>query len=298
MRCAFAENERWGQFRPGRPAVFRTARQSPRRTSFPLPARASPSRTRDRLPTCPQIQVFLPKTADKLIVISSYLESKYKRVNSSIVVLPPLIDEERYKNLVFTKENSDDVINFIYVGFPFATDGRKVSRNSFKDRLDLAIESLYELRDMNFIFTIYGITKEQYLNVLPEHTDLLSKMVGKILFLGKIDNDAAIEAIAKADFTILLRDVNEMTTAGFPTKVVESITCGTPVITTKTSDLDQYIRDGRNGFFVSFSQLKTDLYNILMLNTAEKCNMKIYCRENMIFSYKNFRERISHFFST
>lgn len=38
--------------------------------------------------------------------------------------------------------------------------------------------------------------------------------------------------------------------AGFPTKFVESITAGTPVLTNQTSDLADYLVEGEIGFWL------------------------------------------------
>ena len=89
-----------------------------------------------------------------------------------------------------------------------------------------------------------------------------------------------------SDFTILLREKNRATMAGFPTKVVESISCGTPVITTKTSDLETYIHEGYNGFFVNIennSQLVEELTNILSQSQDLKRSMKSNCYEGKDF---------------
>ena len=44
-----------------------------------------------------------------------------------------------------------------------------------------------------------------------------------------------------------------MTMAGFPTKFVESISCGVPVIMNDTSDIRQYLSDGKNGILIELS---------------------------------------------
>ena len=88
------------------------------------------------------------------------------------------------------------------------------------------------------------------------------------MFHGKVSNLEARNKISKADFSILFRNVNKMTSAGFPTKVSESISCGTPVITNSTSDLEHYIINGKNGFLVNLNSkpLTNELTNISILN--------------------------------
>ena len=82
-----------------------------------------------------------------------------------------------------------------------------------------------------------------------------------------------------------------MTTAGFPTKLSESIACGTPVITNDTSDIKNYIRNGKNGFLLeleSFDVLCNQLKEICSMSGASLEKMKSYCRQDNSFDYHGF----------
>ena len=236
----------------------------------------------------------LNKQTDGLITISSYLSKYYK--NKKTVILPPLIDTEKYKNLNYKR--TDNKLQLIYVGQPFATDGRKVREKSIKDRIDKVINILVILKSFDFVFNIYGITKNQYLRIIPRQKEKLEKLGEKIIFHGKIKNEEAVERIAESHFTILFRDKNRMTSAGFPTKFVETISCGTPIITTKTSDLEDYIKEGENGFFIDLADKKEVLKKmkfIFNLNIDEIDKMKNLSKKSKIFDNKNFIERLNHF---
>jgi glycosyltransferase involved in cell wall biosynthesis len=55
-----------------------------------------------------------------------------------------------------------------------------------------------------------------------------------------------LDNLKKSDFTVLLRsETARNTKAGFPTKVIESISTGTPVIMNYTSDLVSFFHDGK-----------------------------------------------------
>lgn len=240
---------------------------------------------------------FLNSTADGVIAISSFLSNFYKSKGCKTVVIPPLINVKYFRHL--RKNNKiNEVVKLIYVGTPFPIDGRIAKKSFFKDRLDKVIEALYELNDLKFVFNIYGLTKEQYLSVIRTHTNIISNLKEKIKFHGYIANSEAKNKISEADFLILFRDVNRMTTAGFPTKVVESISCGTPVITTNTSDLKEYIKDGINGYFINMDDneiLLTKMKEILMLDKAFISQMKKQCTESELFTYLNFRNKMNLF---
>jgi glycosyltransferase involved in cell wall biosynthesis len=54
--------------------------------------------------------------------------------------------------------------------------------------------------------------------------------------------------------------------AGFPTKFVEAITCGIPVVTNNTSDLQFYLKEGVNGYFLGYTKESISKKIKVMLN--------------------------------
>ncbi|HQM85931.1 MAG TPA: glycosyltransferase, partial [bacterium] len=100
------------------------------------------------------------------------------------------------------------------------------------------------------------------------------------------------------DFTILIRDDKRETRAGFPTKVSESISCGTPVITTKTSDLEDYIIEGKNGFFINiepFEYSKDEFLEIMKMDKKRIFEMKMECVDSGAFYYEKYTDKILSF---
>jgi glycosyltransferase involved in cell wall biosynthesis len=240
---------------------------------------------------------FLNSSADGIIAISSFMSDFYKSKGCPTVIIPPLVDIRKYSHL-YNRSSNNEAINLIYVGQPFPVDGRKVNKISYKDRLDKVIESLYQLRNHAFIFNIYGLTKQQYISVLKKHTEIVEDLGDKLKFHGHIVNSEAIVRISDADFLILFRDVNRMTKSGFPTKVVESITCGTPVIVNDTSDLKKYIKEGINGFVIDIldrEKMVTELRKILLTNRQTISWMKKNCEEAELFSYHNYVSDMNSF---
>ncbi|MDA8893580.1 glycosyltransferase [Flavobacteriaceae bacterium] len=232
--------------------------------------------------------------ADGIISISSYLKRYYSKKVKNIIVIPPLSGQINLENL---NNGGNEIKKLIYVGTPFSLSKRNLKENYFKDRLDLVIDYLSTLLDVEFIFNIYGITLKEYLFVVQKHKDVLEKLKNKIIFHGKVSNLEAKNKISKADFSILFRNVNKMTSAGFPTKVSESISCGTPVITNSTSDLEHYIINGKNGFLVNLNSksLTNELTNILTLTISEVDSMKTYCFNDNLFSPKKYIQSTNDF---
>lgn len=175
------------------------------------------------------------KRMDGLLVISRYLEHYYKHHNN-VVCIPPLVDlsEEKWKN---TSEKSVDLLKLVYAGSP----GKK-------DRIDILIKALRGLR-REYQLDVAGITEEEYLALYPEQAEWV-RINEKIIFHGRLSHRETLELIKAANYSCFFRDVSRLTSAGFPTKLVEALSCGTPVLTNRTSDIGEYLTGGKNGILI------------------------------------------------
>jgi glycosyltransferase involved in cell wall biosynthesis len=225
------------------------------------------------------------KKVDSLIVVSKYLRKYYG--NKDAVVIPTLVERKNENNSNYHTVN--ETTKLIYAGIPFRLGKTLKERHLAKDRLDIAIKLLYSSyqKGLKFKFEIYGITKEEYVEVLPEDKFMIDKMENQISFYGRCSNIEVQKNISKADFSVLIRDDNKTTKAGFPTKFAESLSLGVPVITTKTSDLETYLFEEKNGFFLDVGRNDFDeekFYNIISLSYNKKREMKEYCLKSDTFN--------------
>lgn len=221
------------------------------------------------------------KRMDGVICISRYLYDYYKDYTNCILT-PPTIDLNDPKwnrdRMLSTGEN----VNLVYAG----SAGFRG-----KDRLDSIIEALQG--KIGISLTVIGMTKEQYeqgygKNV-PESV--------LVEFRGRVPHMDAVKAVQEADFQMLIRDSNLKNNAGFPTKFVESISCCTPVIATLTSNIDDYLQDGVNGFIVSSERPLSALFSELSSLSKDKIVvMKQACREFKGFDYRSFTTEFSKIF--
>jgi glycosyltransferase involved in cell wall biosynthesis len=243
-------------------------------------------------------KVYLNKQMDGVICISKFLEDYYSSKGKKTVLIPPLTLENT--KTFNSNARNDDILRIVYAGVPFPV-GRLKKREHAKDRLDLAIKYLYlsYKEGINFQFNIYGITKEQYLNGLPEDEYMLNEMREVINFNGYQKAEIIDEKVSDADFTILIRDTNRGTNAGFSTKFVQSISCGTPVITTNTSDIAKYMKENIYGFILddNYQTAVEKLKIILSLPSSEIISMKKQCRDAGLFFYKNYKSEMNEFLS-
>lgn len=217
-----------------------------------------------------------------IIAISRYLEDYYA-TTTSVVRIPPLTDIDEKKWNVEIDKNNNTELKIIYAGSPGYN----------KDKLNKIIEGISNCNFERLKFTIIGITEEQFLNYYPEEKEILEKVGDHIIFTGRISHDLVIQKLKESDYTLFFRENTRLTKAGFPTKFAESITCGIPVITNNSSDLAEYITEGRNGFMLSTDNFLDELPNLLdqLISGAIK-RPKV---EREIFDYHNYQENLKIF---
>ncbi len=176
------------------------------------------------------------KRVDGLIVISKYLQSYYKEKNT--ILIPPIFDYSELRKSGNGKTADIDKRVFVFAG----------SITSQKEGIKEIVESFSELsknRD-DVLLKIIGVSKEDYIKNNGNNDNL-----NNIHFFGRMPHDVCISEIKNSDFQIFVRQSNRVNNAGFSTKFSESYACGIPVITTKTSNLDDYLIDGYNGYWIT-----------------------------------------------
>jgi glycosyltransferase involved in cell wall biosynthesis len=214
---------------------------------------------------------FLSPKAKNIIAISKYLESYYQSEGCHTVRIPPTLD------VVNTETRSDvadsSLIKLGYTGSP-----------GHKDLLNNVLTALCDL-DINgkrLHLKIAGITTEQLLNYPALKNLNLTELPACMKCFGVVSQTEALKIIKDADFSVLLRPNKRYAKAGFPTKFVESLTVGTPVIANHTSDLADYLIDEKTGVVCADEQvesLKAGLERIQKLDIAQLKMMRIESRK-------------------
>ena len=238
----------------------------------------------------------IPK-CDGVICISSFLANYHGEKGMKTVIIPPLSSSETSRDLA---KPHFDTVNFVYAGT--TTDvARPLSE--WKDRIDIMFEALLEAKEKNdirpFRFDIFGLTKEQYLRMFPEvhrkrGEQVLDNLGDNVIFHGLVPNSVAMAGVNSADFTVLIREKKRSTMSGFPTKVSESLSCGTPVICTDTSDLKKYIINGQNGYVCEIDELSKVYETVLKLTDEQLLKLRENCFDN-VFYYKCFTDKMKAF---
>jgi len=234
-----------------------------------------------------RMKIIHPKL-DGMIAISNFLFTYYSKRMNNVIEIPPLVDlsMDKWKSNENSK-GTDGIVNIVYAGSPGA--GKK-------DRLDILIQILAQIKEdgfSEFKFTVIGITEQQYKNSFLTEIPLIINE--NVLFKGRISHVESLNEIKKAQFNLFIRDNNLTNNAGFPTKLVESISCGTPILTNSTSNIQDYIRIEENGFLInttSESSIRNGIKEAISLPFEKIRIMKDNCYQSQIFNYTKYT---SHF---
>lgn len=199
---------------------------------------------------------------DGVIAISKFLYNYYKD-KTQTVQIPPTVDIND-KKWHIEKKRDKNKITFIYAGSP----------SMQKERLDIIVDAVEELNANKEIrFNVVGITEAQFQSIY--NRNFVSE---RIVFWGRVEHKIAIEMTKSSDWAIIIRENNSVVNAGFPTKIVESISCGTPVIFNRFSNVEDYI-SSKEGVVVEPNNLKTELQKIC------RCRLE---PNNSLFDYHNY----------
>ncbi|MCM1559266.1 MAG: glycosyltransferase [Butyrivibrio sp.] len=213
-----------------------------------------------------------PKS-DGIIAISRYLFNYYKDKTKTILI-PPLVDitEKKWNS---SKEISPETTSFIYAGSP----------DSIKERLDLIIEAFNEIAvEKKVKLHIVGITENEF----RREYKYADKIDENVTFRGRVTHEKAVELVSNSDWAIVIRDQNLVVTAGFPTKVAEAISCGTPVLANNFSNIFEYLDDS-NSIQTEIADIKT--------NMLKACEKRVH-PDKSIFDYHGYISGFQELFET
>lgn len=209
---------------------------------------------------------------DGIIAVSEYLYNYYKR-KVKTVKIPPLVDilETKWNILI---SDLHEGTRFIYAGSP----------STQKERLDWIVDAVETFENGNIHLDVVGLTEDQF-NQMYE----CSYEGSKVTFHGCVSNACVIKMIKESDWAIVLRENSKVVRAGFPTKIPEAITCGTPVIANKFSNIDNYLNENNSILFDNMEQLDK------VLKLAINKKMKV---DEKLFDYRNYEKDFAYMFNS
>ena len=230
-------------------------------------------------------------TANRVIAISSYLERYYLQRGCNVLRVPPLVDLQDEKWQVNYRLPADgDILQIVYAGTP----GKK-------DLLGNALRGLNTLREEGLSVKLHlvGPSREEVSECLGSDAPILDMMADMIVLHGRVPQSDVPHILATADYSVLLRPLERYAQAGFPTKLVESLAAGVPVIANPTSDIAEFVRDGIEGILLtdhSPEAFVAGVKRVLTLPLAQKEAMRINAklRAETSFDFRVFVEELGN----
>ncbi|MGV8929951.1 MAG: glycosyltransferase [Brevundimonas sp.] len=226
----------------------------------------------------------LTRRLDGIIAISRYLETDYAAAGLPVRRVPPTLDVEA---VVPGEGPGEERLSLVYAGTPGRT----------KDQLNEVVAAVRALDPDGgrLVLNIYGPSTAEVLR-LPA---MAGRAVSSVVAHGPVSQEAAMRAVGRADFSVLTRRPDRVSTAGFPTKFVESLAMGTPVIANFTGDLDQHLIDGVNGLVCDGYRAEgvgRALGRALALTPPERARMRVAARHTAetAFDYRRYSDGLRH----
>lgn len=206
-----------------------------------------------------------------VISISTYFHNYYKAKGIRTVRIPIFFKQKE----VFEIPQKDKLVNITYAGQPGKKDFVWLMLKAFAS---LRPETRNKLK-----FNLIGCSETQVKAMCNEYGINYRDLEEVLVVHGRIPNSQVIEWLGKSHYTILLRDKNERNAqAGFPSKVVESVSNGVPPIMNFSSDLALYFENQKNCIEVqdlsmdsihaaleTAANMTADEYSLLAQNAAK-----------------------------
>lgn len=219
-----------------------------------------------------------------VIAISSYLADYYRRRGCVIVRIPPTMDTQHLAARQLVEVTAR--LRLVYAGSP----GKK-------DFLAEIIRGMQQAdpAGTRVELVVVGPTPAQVCGLLGA-----AELPGNVQALGRVGHAQVMETVRGADFSVLLRPQLRFAHAGFPTKVAESLAVGTPVICNLTSDLGDYIHDGREGVICAGHTAETfaaTLQRALALSPPQRQTMRAAARARAeaVFDFRCYIQPVQVF---
>jgi len=179
--------------------------------------------SRLKIKTTNRLDILTYKWADAFTVVSSHLRNKYRTLTNKPVILIPVTAA---KNFNPEKVLHRKGLKVVYAGTFDLKDGVKMIIEGF-----LMFNRDY--RDAELIMAGKSDQQSKYQNEYKECKD--------VVFKGYMPDAQFYELLRNADVLCMCRTNSGFSNAGFPFKLGEYLATGNPVISTKASDVCDYL---------------------------------------------------------
>lgn len=227
-----------------------------------------------------------------VIAISRYLDDYFSSRGIKTMRVPILCDSASREH---PKAENGEKLTLFYAGTPLRKD---LVGNLLKAALLLTKE---EQKMLRIVFV--GVTREGLINGSDVPPDVIDGCSEFLELVGRVPRHEVLRRMEEADFSILLRDASlTYAKAGFPSKIVEALSNATPVFCNLSSDLEEYLEDGKNSVIPkdhTVESVTEAIRRALSLTPEEKNTMSKNALETAKsnFDYRQYTKRFYEFFN-
>ncbi len=221
------------------------------------------------------------RKADGFISISELLNGHNTKWGRCSVRIPTILDVTKTS---WSRMTGNNKLQLVYAG----------SLGKSKELLGPIIRVLSynsEIQD-KIDLHIYGPSINAVANNIGDN-QLLNNLDNCVYIHGRVSQTNILDIMKKADFVLFFRPNRKSSDAGFPTKLGESMSVGTPVITNNTGDISKYVKSKENGIIVpdlSDESVLESINYILTLSSEERSSMREKARKTAetAFDYRTY----------
>lgn len=226
--------------------------------------------------------------ADGIVAISRLLENHYLDLCSNVIRIPTILGVQSIPSRVNTS-HSDTKLHIVYTG------NCGVSKELLKPAIEgLVMDSTLRSR---ITFQIFGPDEATVMTNIGFDRAILTRAGDSVVLHGKLPQKEIQGVLMNADYQLFLRPGRRSSNAGFPTKLGESMSVGTPVITNDTGDIGLYVIDGVNGFLLREHTAKAvneALHRIIQSSSKDRSDMRKAARATAetSFDYQVYSDKM------
>lgn len=175
---------------------------------------------------------YMFRNAMGISAISPYLYKKAHKYAVNVIDIPVTAD----RFLTARKSNPNNQTTLFFAGTGSLKDGLEIIAKAF-DILS---------RNYDVCLKISGKLNPDAISKITSNCGYIANVV----FLGFLNNDAYFEELKQADIMLMTRSNTKFANAGFPFKLGEYLATANPVVATRVSGVEMYLKDKINAMLV------------------------------------------------
>lgn len=216
--------------------------------------------------------------ADKIVVYSARMIPFIQKVNPTIEnskfeIVHNAVDANRF----FPREKDHDLLKKLKIQ---SNDNVLLFIGKINERkgvIDI-LKIIPKLKNKNIKVIFIGSYAESS-NEFRKIKEIIisSKIEDKVIFLGKIPNDELVNHISYADIFIYLSKACE----GIPRAILESMSCGKPIVATPIAGIPEAVRENQTGFIVENISQAAQKVDLLLSDKTLRERISATCRKTI-----------------